>query len=198
MDHHHGIPRRRNGQPRRGHRPADRVVALLAPQQTALYLVAGPHYDSGGHRRCDRAVGQPVQLGDFRPGDDPAVGLRVRPFAQVGGRVRPCGGAPDADLRGALLPGDFRHPLLALLQEGHRAPPSGHSVRNRPDRYVPHALFHRVHQNRAGAFRSGLGFGHGPVAQHSLHPAGNLYDLAGRDPARNGSGPGAESPGRNA
>lgn len=61
--------------------------------------------------------------------------------------------------------------------------PSGHSVRNRPDRYVPHALFHRVHQNRAGAFRSGLGFGHGPVAQHSLHPAGNLYDLAGRDPA---------------
>ena len=27
---------------------------------------------------------------------------------------------------------------------------------------------------------------------------GNLYDLAGRDPARNGSGPGAESPGRNA
>lgn len=96
VDHHHGIPRRRNGQPRRGHRPADRVVALLAPQQTALYLVAGPHYDSGGHRRCDRAVGQPVQLGDFRPGDDPAVGLRVRPFAQVGGRVRPCGGAPDA------------------------------------------------------------------------------------------------------
>lgn len=114
----------RNGQPRRGHRPADRVVALLAPQQTALYLVAGPHYDSGGHRRCDRAVGQPVQLGDFRPGDDPAVGLRVRPFAQVGGRVRPCGGAPDADLRGALLPGDFRHPLLALLQEGYCAPPS--------------------------------------------------------------------------
>ena len=42
-------------------------MALLAPQQTALYLVAGPHYDSGGHRRCDRAVGQPVQLGDFRP-----------------------------------------------------------------------------------------------------------------------------------
>ena len=96
------------------------------------------------------------------------------------------------------LPGDFRHPLLALLQEGHRAPPSGHSVRNRPDRYVPHALFHRVHQNRAGAFRRGLGFIHGSVAQHSLHPAGNLYDLAGRDPERFRAGSGAESPGRNA
>ena len=44
----------------------------------------------------------------------------------------------------------------------------------------------------------GLGFIHGSVAQHSLHPAGNLYDLAGRDPERFRAGSGAESPGRNA
>ena len=34
--------------------------------------------------------------------------------------------------------------------------------------------------------------------RHSLHPAGNLYDLAGRDPERFRAGSGAESPGRNA
>ncbi len=65
-------------------------------------------------------------------------------------------------------------------------------------RHLPHALFHRVHQDRAGGLRTGLGPRHGPVAQHSLHPAGNLYDLAGCHPARDGSGPGSESPGRNA
>ena len=115
VDHHHGLPRRRHGQPRRRHRSADRTVALLAQEQTALYLVAGPHYDPGGHRRGHRAAGQPLQFGDLRTGDHAALGLRVRAFAQMGRRVRAEPRASDADLRGALLSGDFRHPLLALL-----------------------------------------------------------------------------------
>ncbi len=89
VDHHHGLPRRRHGQPRRRHRPADRSLALLAQEQAALRLVAGPHYDRRGYRRRRRASGQPFQFGDFRHGDDPAVGFRVRPLGQVGERVRP-------------------------------------------------------------------------------------------------------------
>ena len=202
VDHHHGVPRRRHGKPRRGRRPAHRVVALFAQEPAAVRLVARPHHDRRGHRRGGRADGQPFQFGDFRYGDRPAVGLRVRPFGQVGARVRPGGGASHADLRGAVLLGHIRHPLLALLRPRHGAPPSGGAVRHRPDRSVPDAFFHRVHQDRAGGVRTGMAARHGTVAEHSVHPAGSLYDLArndaarrvrGRSGAEGGSGSGAAS-----
>ncbi len=62
--------------------------------------------------------------------------------------------------------------------KGHGAPPARRALRHRTDRRLPDAFLHRIHQDRTGGLRSGLGPGHGPVAQHSLHPAGNLYDLA--------------------
>ena len=55
-----------------------------AQEQAALRLVAGPHYDRGGYRRRRRASGQPFQFGDFRHGDDSAVGFRVRPARRNG------------------------------------------------------------------------------------------------------------------
>ena len=35
---------------------SDRVVALFAPEQTALHLVARPHHDPCGDRRCGGAL----------------------------------------------------------------------------------------------------------------------------------------------
>ena len=112
-------------------------------------------------------------------------------------RVRPRGGTPDPDLRGALLPDHLRHPLLALLCEGHRAAPSGHPVRHRAARDFPDALLHRVHQDRAGGVRTGMGARYGAMAEHSVYRAGYLHDLPGAVRARSYPRPGAESPGSN-
>ena len=106
---------------------------------------------------------------------------------------RPRGGTPDPDLRGALLPDHLRHPLLALLCEGHRAAPSGHPVRHRAARDFPDALLHRVYQDRAGGVRTGMGARYGAMAEHSVYRAGYLHDLPGVSGPE--VSPGAESPG---
>ncbi len=59
-------------------------------EQAALYLVARPHHDHGGHRRCRRTAGQPFQFGDLHGmATTLPWGFRIRPLGQVGERVRP-------------------------------------------------------------------------------------------------------------
>ena len=53
---HHRNPKWRYGEPRCGRGASDRVVALFAPEQTALHLVARPHHDPCGDRRCGGAL----------------------------------------------------------------------------------------------------------------------------------------------
>lgn len=52
-----GLPRRRHGEPRSGHRTPYRSVALFAEEQDALPVVAGSGDDSRGRRRCFRPDG---------------------------------------------------------------------------------------------------------------------------------------------
>ena len=149
-------------------------MALLAPQQTALYLVAGPHYDSGGHRRCDRAVGQPVQLRRFfgQATTLPWGFEFVRSHKWVA-EFAPAAVHPTQIYEALCYLATFG--ILCWLYYRRDI------ARRRPGILFGIGLIgtfltrfsSKVHQNRAGAFRSGLeGFGHGPAAQHSLHPAG--------------------------
>lgn len=64
-------------------------------------------------------------------------------------------------------------------------------------RDFPYALLHRVHQDRAGGVRTGMGARYGAMAEHSVYRAGYLHDLPGAVRARSYPRPGAESPGSN-
>ena len=115
---------------------------------------------------------------------------RIMIAVGIGGAVVRLGNLFNSEIfGGAVLPGNLRNPLLALLRARHGATPSRRALRHRADRRLPHALLHRVHQG------AGLGARHGTVAQHPLHPVGLLHDLPGllasRGRARRGQAGGA-------
>ncbi len=104
--------------------------------------------------------------------------------AQVGGRVRPRGGAPDADLRGALLPERPSASFAGSITARDIA-------RRRPGILFGIGLlgtfltrfFIEFIKTEQEAFEVGWAAGHGAVAEHSVHRAGYLHDLAGRVPS---------------
>ncbi len=168
-------------QPRSRHRPARGTLALLPPEPDALPLVARPDHGRRGDQRGLRPAGQPLQFGDLRHRNRLAVGVRL----PAGRRDR--AQAPHADLRGALLPGHLLRPAVALLRP--RPGPPKARVHVRAGR-LPHlrlAFLHRVHQKPAGGVRAEHVPAHGPVAQHTVYPAGYRHDGVGPAP----SGPGA-------
>ena len=153
---------------------------FFAPEQTALHLVARPHHDPCGDRRCGGAFRQSVQFGDRRQCNRYAVGLQVRaslprPAARRGSRAK-----HPTQLYEALC----YVATFGVLWWLYYRRDTG--VR-RPGLLFGVGLigvfltrfFHRVHQGGSGGLRAGNAAQHGAVVEYPLHPFRNLYDLAG-------------------